>query len=144
MTIKKQKVIIADDEEHVREFLASIMENFHFEVVGKATNGLEAETLFREKRPDIMLLDINMPVKTGLETIESLSQEFDNVLVIMLTVVADEHSVKKCIQAGASYFIRKDTPMPKIVALIQDAVSKFDHKKKLNQSKFGLKKSADD
>lgn len=133
--LRKLRVLIVDDEEHIRELLSSSMSYFNFEIVGKAANGVEAEKLYRETHPDLTLLDINMPIKTGVKALEEILSEFPDAFIIMLTAVSDAESVKKCISLGASYFIRKDTPLPKMIELIQEAVKNFEKKRKLNAKK---------
>lgn len=128
------KAIIADDEEHVRDLLALILTSMKFNVVGKATNGEEAIALFNEFEPDIMLLDINMPLITGDEILKSIPQEH-NTCIIMLTAVSDKETIKKCIDLGINYFIRKDTPLPRMSDLIKNTWEAFYEKKQKSNVK---------
>jgi len=100
-----------------------------FEIVGTASNGDEALNLFNLKKPDLMLLDINIPRKTGIEVLEEIIQNYPDAMVIMLTAVSDIESIQKCIKLGATYFIRKDTPVPQMVKLIRKSLAIYEAKK---------------
>jgi len=118
-TSPKRRVIVADDERHIRSFLKVLLEKNDFEVVGEASNGEETVDLYMRLQPDLLLLDINMPFKTGIEALKEIRERFPRALVIMLTSLADRDSVEKCIEAGAANFIRKDTSLDNITFLIE-------------------------
>lgn len=120
METTKPRVVLADDEDHIRLLMKTMLTSKGYEVLGVGTNGEEAVTLYREKRPDLLLLDINMPFKTGEEALREIMRESPDALVIMLTSVSDLESVKKCLSLGARNFIRKDTPISEIEALIME------------------------
>lgn len=119
--IEQLKVIVADDEAHIRMMLKMAMTSIKAEVVGEAQNGNEAIELFKNKKPDILFLDINMPIKTGEEVLEEIKTDFPTACVIMMTSVADGETVERCIQSGATSYILKDTPITKMKQLIEDA-----------------------
>jgi len=118
MSIEKPRILLADDEFHMRAFIAALLKKIDCDVVGQATNGVEAIALYREKKPDLLLLDINMPVKTGMEALADVRAEFPDAKVIMLTSVVDEQNVVQCVEAGAAGYIRKDSPVAEIQATI--------------------------
>ena len=120
MSIEKPRILLADDEFHMRAFIAALLKKIDCEVVGQATNGAEAIALYREKKPDLLLLDINMPVKTGMEALADVRAEFPDAKVIMLTSVVDEQNVVQCVEAGAAGYIRKDSPVAEIQATITE------------------------
>jgi len=122
MSAEKPRVLLADDEFHMRAFIAALLKKIDCEVVGQATNGAEAVALYREKKPDLLLLDVNMPVKTGLEALQEICAEFPNARIVMLTSVVDEQQVAQCIAAGASNYIRKDSPVAAIQAMISETL----------------------
>lgn len=124
------KVMIADDEENVREVLSMIASTFNFEIVAEVTDGNEAVKLFRETKPDILFLDINMPFLYGDEVLEEIKDEIQDTCVIMLTAFSDMENVKKCMQLGATYFIKKDTSVPKIASIIKETWQRFNDTKK--------------
>lgn len=119
--LKQLKVIVADDEAHIRMMLKMALTSMNAEVVGEAQNGDEAIELFKNKKPHILLLDINMPLKTGEEVLAEIKTEFPEACVIMMTSVADGETVEKCIQSGATSYILKDTPITEMKQMIEDA-----------------------
>jgi two-component system chemotaxis response regulator CheY len=121
----KVRVLIADDETHTRQLLKAVMSSMNTEVVGEAKNGREAVEMFREQRPNIALLDINMPEKTGDEALKEIIAEFPDAFIIMLTSVADMETVERCIELGASHYIRKDTPIQEMKKMISEAWGEY-------------------
>jgi two-component system chemotaxis response regulator CheY len=119
-TKKKPKVLLADDEAVVRMTMEKIMTSMKCDIAGEAKNGDEAVKFFREKRPDLLLLDINMPFKTGEEALKEILAEFPDAFVIMLTSLADKKSVENCLTLGAANYIRKDTPIHEIKRIIKE------------------------
>jgi two-component system, chemotaxis family, chemotaxis protein CheY len=95
------------------------------EVVGEATTGVEAIELFKQLRPHLLLLDINMPSKTGDEVLKEIMAEYPKAFVIIVTSVADQESIERCIQLGAANYIRKDTPIEEIRQTIRETWQTF-------------------
>ena len=122
---KKTRALIADDENHVRRLLKSVVQKMNCEVVGEAKNGQEALDLFKKEKPDLLLLDINMPFKTGDEVLEEIMTEFPDAFVIMLSSIADADSVEKCLELGASNYLRKDTPLTEMKKIIYETWQNF-------------------
>lgn len=117
---QRPKVLIADDEKHCRILLKAILDSMKCDVVAEAKNGIEAIELYRRHRPHLMLLDINMPLKTGDEVLQELMLDFPNAFIIMLTSVADLESIEKCLAYGAVNYILKDNPIEEIKLIIRD------------------------
>lgn len=113
------RVVIADDEKHMRLLMKTAITKMKYQVVGQASNGQEAVELFEKERPDLMLLDINMPFKTGDVALQEIISQHPDARVIMLTAVAEMETVEKCINLGAVNYIRKDTPISEIAQIIQ-------------------------
>lgn len=124
MSESKIRVIVADDEIHIRYLVKSIVEAEGFDVVGEANNGDDALALFREKRPDLLLMDINLPGMTGDEVLAAVMKEFLGAKVVMLTMVADGNTVKRCVELGAVSYILKSAPVDEIRRMVRAAVSK--------------------
>ena len=118
---KKPRVMIADDEFHTRVFLKAILQGMNCEVVAEASNGAEVLEIYRNTRPHLLLLDVSMPFKTGDEVLQEVMSEFPKAFVIMLTSVADVETIEKCLQIGASNYIRKDTSVDEIRAIIKES-----------------------
>ncbi len=122
---KKLRILIADDELHIRKMLGMTMASMGAEIVGEATNGDEAVELYRKTRPHIMLLDVNMPLKTGDEVLMEIKSEFPDAFIIMMTSVAHSETVQKCIDGGAATYILKDTSLAEMKSMIADAWKEF-------------------
>lgn len=116
----RPRVLIADDENHIRLLMKSAMAKVGFQVIGLATDGQEAVDLFQKTKPDLLLLDINMPVKTGEVALKEILSQNPDANIIMLTSVADTETVMECINMGAANYIRKDTPLKEIVNIVKD------------------------
>ena len=124
MAIKR--VLVADDEWHLRMMLTNLLADMNLEVAGEATNGQQMLEMYRQEKPDLVLLDVNMPVLTGEEAIAQLMQEFPDARVLMLTSVADIETVEACLDAGAYDYIRKDCEMDRIKEAIAEALQEDD------------------
>ncbi|KIZ17000.1 response regulator [Streptomyces natalensis] len=103
------RVLLADDEQMIRHGVRLILRHADgIEVVGEAANGAEAVRLATEHRPDVILLDIRMPVLDGLAAIEHLVALDPAPQVVMLTTFGDEENVLRALAAGATGFLLKD------------------------------------
>ncbi|EKE04088.1 MAG: hypothetical protein ACD_20C00108G0006 [uncultured bacterium] len=137
MNISNPKVIIVDDELHVREMLSMMMSTINFEVIGEAANGKDVLPLIQKEKPDLILLDTNMPFMNGEEVLEKISRHSQDYCIIMLSIISDTETIKKCLNLGVSYFIRKDTPIPKMINLVQETWKAFEEKR-IKVNKYDL------
>lgn len=115
------RLVIVDDDALVRSGLALILGGSpDLEVVGQATNGVEGLAAIEEHRPDVVLMDIRMPVLDGLEATEKLAAKYGDrgPRVIILTTFDADDSVLRALAAGANGFLLKDTPPEAIVDAI--------------------------
>ncbi len=101
------RVLICDDDEIFQEILTRKLRMYRYEVVGNAFNGLESINQFVELRPDIILLDINMPKGGGLTVLRFIRELDPNVFTIMLTQDASLHSVQTALKLGANDYQTK-------------------------------------
>ena len=114
------RVLICDDQTVVREGLAAILStDDEIEVVGLACNGEEALALAATDRPDVVLMDLNMPVMNGVQATQRLRRSYPDVRVLVLTTYADEAWVIDAIRAGAAGYLLKDTRRDDLVAAIK-------------------------
>ena len=110
------RVIIVDDEWLVRAALRVFLESAEgFELVGEADNGADAITLVRSTLPDVVLMDVQMPVMDGIETTQRLTKEFPGLKIVALTTFSTERIIVPMLSAGASGFLVKDTSPEQIL-----------------------------
>lgn len=122
------KVLLVDDEAHVRKYIGLLAKGAlgNIELL-EAANSVEALQHYRDSKPDLVLLDINMPGRDGLETLSDICEIDPDAVVLMLTSVSARNSVEKAASLGASGYILKDTPATEIRQALTDFVtSQFD------------------
>ncbi|MEE8483875.1 MAG: response regulator transcription factor [Nitrospinota bacterium] len=127
---RKVRVLLVDDEMHIRELMKVALKDMNAEVVAEADNGKEALELFRQHKPEITIMDVNMPVMNGLETLKAIKSEFPDAFVIMLTAVSSIKAVQEILELGASGYIRKDTSLPEIKQGIKETWAEYMKEKK--------------
>jgi len=116
------RVLITDDHGVVRQGLRMFLSlEPDFEVVGEARNGQEALQMARELRPDVVLMDLLMPVMDGVEATEAIRKELPEVEVVALTSVLEDVSVTGAVRAGAIGYLLKDTDSDELGRAIKAA-----------------------
>lgn len=114
------QVLIADDQAMVRSGLRLILETENdIEVVAEAENGEEAVRLSRRERPDVVLMDVRMPVMDGLEATRQITSQVEETRVIVLTTFDLDEYVYGALRAGASGFLLKDAEADQLVDAIR-------------------------
>jgi len=123
MTTTPIRILIADDHNLIREGIKRILEfQEGFTIVGEAMNGIEAEGAVSTLHPDILVMDVNMPGKSGLEVLESLRKAGIPVKVIFLTVAGDQHTLMEAIHFGAEGYLLKDSDIQELIRAIRDVL----------------------
>lgn len=120
------KIILADDHKLFRQMLAKQIDEFEaFSVVEQADNGLQLINLITNGLiPDIILLDINMPVMDGYDTARWLTKNHPSIKIIVLTIFTDEHVKAQAIQCGADTVVSKNIDLKDLCELLRDLVKK--------------------
>ncbi len=118
------KIILADDHKIVRDGLVSLIEaEDDMEVAGEAKNGREALGLAKILRPDIVVMDINMPDMNGIEATRKIISEVPDVKVVAFSMHSDKRFVMEMLKAGASGYLLKDSAFEELVLAIKTVVS---------------------
>ncbi len=118
--MSKIKVLLADDHALFREGLRSILEDQDdIEIVGEAEDGLEAVKLVNKFSPDIVLMDINMPVVDGVEATRKILKIHNDINIVILTMYPQDEYVFQAIKAGAKAYLLKDTRSKKLLEAIR-------------------------
>jgi two-component system nitrate/nitrite response regulator NarL len=114
------RVVLADDHVFVRDGIKSLLENeANIEVVGEATDGLEAIKIVETVKPDLLILDIRMPNLTGIEVVEKLRSQNNFVKIVMLSMHESEEYVLKSIRAGADGYLLKGSSKEEFLKAVQ-------------------------
>jgi two-component system response regulator DesR len=114
------RVVIAEDQAMVLGALAALLEiEGDFDVVGRAQDGDEALTLCVKLRPDVLLTDIEMPKKTGLELAATVKQLLPSTKVIILTTFARGGYLRRALESGASGYLLKDSPAEQLANAVR-------------------------
>ncbi|AAU23569.1 MULTISPECIES: response regulator [Bacillus] len=113
------RVLIVDDAKFMRDKIREILETEDLQVAGEAENGEEAVLLYQELQPDLVIMDITMPVKNGIEALKDMIQLNPKVKVIMCTAMRQKRIVVEAIEAGAKDFIVKPFEETKVVEAIR-------------------------
>ena len=116
------KVLIADDSEFMRSLLREILEE-EYTIAGEVENGVEAIELYNENDPDLVMMDIVMPIRDGIEATDEITDSDPGAKVIMCTSVGQEQKMKNAIQAGAEGYITKPFQKPSVLEEIENVVA---------------------
>ena len=103
----KKKILIADDTALMREMLKAALDPEEFQIVGEATTGLQAVEFYKEKKPDLLILDINMPKMNGIDTLTEIMNINSKANVIMCSDQKYDHMIMMALKKGAKDFIIK-------------------------------------
>jgi DNA-binding NarL/FixJ family response regulator len=115
----KTRLIICDDHPLVREGVkATLVQHPTIEIVAEACTGREAVSETMRLRPDIVLMDMSMPELNGLEATTQIKEFDKRIKVLIMTMYDDEEVVMRCLAAGASGYVLKDTPLSQLVYAI--------------------------
>jgi DNA-binding NarL/FixJ family response regulator len=114
------KVLLVDDQNLIRQGLKALLElEPDLEIVGEAENGEIAINFTAKLHPDVVLLDIRMPIMDGVAATREIQKRFPEIKVLMLTTFDDEEYVKAALENGAMGYLLKDTPSEELAAAIR-------------------------
>jgi two-component system response regulator NreC len=118
--MKKINLMLVDDHEMIRSGLKSLLQTEDdLVVVGEASNGAEALEKIANLRPDVVVMDISMPVMDGLETTKRMTRQFPESAILVLTVHEDKQYFFQMLQAGAKGYVTKEAAADELVAAIR-------------------------
>lgn len=116
------RVALADDQRLIREGLRTLLELYvDIEVVGAAADGIEAEALVEQARPQVVLMDLRMPRRDGIEATRRITARWPSVQVLVLTTYDDDELVVSAVDAGASGYLLKDVGSDALAEAIRAA-----------------------
>ena len=114
------RILLVDDQNIVREGLSSLLQTYDdLEVIGEAANGQEAIEKALNLQPDVVLMDIRMPIMDGVGAIAILQQRMPDLKILVLTTLDDDEYVTQAIAKGAQGYLLKDTPSAELARAIR-------------------------
>jgi two-component system NarL family response regulator len=120
----KARVLLVDDHALLRTGVANIINQEHdLHVVGEASNGVEAIAAWEAHQPDVMLLDLRMPVMEGVEVVRQIRERDAKARVIILTTYDRDDDISQALKAGAKAYVLKDIAAEDLVACIRDVLA---------------------
>jgi two-component system, chemotaxis family, chemotaxis protein CheY len=115
-------ILLVDDETHIRTFISLLLRHLGVNRIYEAKNGTEALEVYEKDRPDLVLLDVNMPMMDGIDTLRALKKIDPNCVVVMLTSLANRQTVDEAATHGAANYIRKDAPFEEIGRALAETI----------------------
>lgn len=109
------RILLADDHEGIRRRVRSALETAGFEVCGEAVNGLEAVTQTKDLIPDLIVLNLSMPVMNGLQAIPEIAKSVPGTKILIVTVDEGEELRQEILRRGAHSFVSKSSPLTDLV-----------------------------
>lgn len=117
------RVLLVDDHQMLREGLARVMVDAGLDVVGQASDGAEGASMAARLKPDVVLMDVTMPVLDGIEATRRIKADTPEVPVLILTMHGEPGVFRKAIEAGAAGYLVKDASSEEVVEAIRTVAS---------------------
>lgn len=117
-----KRILIVDDSPMIRGLLTKILEKHGYEVCGQAKNGREGVELYAELLPDLVFMDITMPIMDGLQAAEEIKNQYPDSKIIMLSAMGDKEVKDQAMELGIDVFLKKPFDDYKIVSAISKVV----------------------
>lgn len=115
-------VLVVDDAGFMRLVMKDILEKNGYEVVGEAENGAEAVEQYTRLKPDIVTMDITMPVMDGIEAVQHIRESDPDARIIMCSAMGQQQMVVKAIRAGAKDFVVKPFHRERVLKALENAL----------------------
>jgi two-component system chemotaxis response regulator CheY len=123
---KAYKILIVDDSDFSRSNISKMLDSKKYNIIGEASNGSEAINSLKDRLPDIAIIDIVMPGMSGFELAKKISENFKDVMIIMISSLAQENIVIDAISSGASDFLQKPFTKETLVNSIEKLISNME------------------
>jgi len=120
-------VVLADDHVIVRQGIKRLLEDSNIQVIGEASDGLEAVKLVETLKPDFLISDINMGAMNGLEVTRRVVKQFPQIKIIILSMFGDDSYVIEALRAGAIAYVLKGSTSTDLLQAIKDAIDGKHH-----------------
>lgn len=117
--MQQLRILLADDHALFRDGIASLLRAWQLNLVGEASDGAQAVEQARKLRPDVILMDIQMPRMNGIEATLQIKRELPETKIVMLTMSEDEHDLVEAIKAGASGYLLKNMSGDEFMSMLK-------------------------
>jgi len=116
-------VLIVDDLSFMRSVIGEMINGAGFTVIGEAVDGIDALNKFKKLKPDVIILDITMPVMDGLQALEEIKKIDSESKIVMCSSMSDQDNIIRAIQLGASDFVVKPFKKSRMISAIRKALA---------------------
>jgi two-component system, chemotaxis family, chemotaxis protein CheY len=117
------KILIVDDAKFMRLTLSNILKKANHEIIGEGENGKEAIELYKALQPDLVTLDITMPIMNGLEAVKAIKKEYPEAKIVICSAMGQQKMVVEAIEAGALDFIVKPFDETRVIEAVNRVLS---------------------
>lgn len=117
------KVVVVDDAKFMRMTLSNILSKANHDIIGEGENGKTAIELYRMLKPDLIIMDITMPIMSGLDAVKEIKKEYPSAKIIMCSAMGQQKMVVEAIEAGAKDFIVKPFDEGRVIDAINRVLS---------------------
>ena len=138
------RAVIADDEVLIRMYIREILENNGYEIAGEAEDGMDAVTVCREQRPDFVIMDINMPVMTGLEAARVIREDGLAGFVVVLTAYRDKEIAEQAVDLDVMGYVVKPVDEDTLIPAVRIAEKKYLQLEEIRQEYNKTKETLSD
>jgi DNA-binding NarL/FixJ family response regulator len=121
--VSRPTVMVADDHQRFREALVAVLELDGFEVVGQAADGADAVALAKQLQPDVIMMDLSMPVLNGLDATRLVRDALPSTPVVVFTAFTGAELERAALAAGATAYLAKDANLEELRATLAAAVA---------------------
>lgn len=119
---KKFKILIVDDSRFIYKTIENILKDDVFEILEQAQNGQIGVEMFEQKKPDIILLDVIMPIKNGIDAARDILKKDPNAKIIMISSMGDNDVIEEAKQLGVKYFLLKPPNAQEVLNCVNDVL----------------------
>lgn len=120
------RILVADDSAIIRKTLKRILTDAGHEVVDEAKNGVEAVEKYKRLQPDLVTMDISMPIMTGIEAVRTIVEHYSSAKIIMISAIDEKNLVFEALECGAKHYIIKPFNEGTVTKII-DVVLELTH-----------------
>lgn len=125
------KILVIDDSEFSRKSMSQILEAAGHNIVGEAANAEECMEVLKGSKPNLIIIDVVMPEINGIDLAKHLNENYDNIWLVMVSSLGQEHIILESIAAGASDFIHKPFRPDDFLAIVEKIAQRVSEEKRI-------------